>query len=129
MGRQGVTDNGKRAFGEFLAQTRQSPEVRTAIAGWLQETNAVEPLSNPISQEQFARWVTATSRIPVTESAIGRIERGEGRGGPPLDVLIALCERMDILKLSDGSTVNLSIAAAILTGELDPAQCMVNHDG
>ena len=85
----------------------------------MKQHNPVESIPNPVSQEQFARWLTATSGIAVSESALGRLERGEGRTGPPFSVLIALC-RMKVLRI-DGQVCDLNRVVDVLCGEgLEP---------
>ena len=118
---QGITPEGRAAFGALVARTRTSPAVRDQVAQWLEQAGSIETVSQPTTQAQFARWITGKSRIFVSESAIGRLERGEGRGGPPFELLIALCKAVDILPLPDGSHCNLDRAAEILCGNLDPA--------
>ena len=95
--KRGITPEGRAAFGAFVSRTRNSPEIGNEVAAWLKQTNPVENPAYPASQEQFARWVTATSGVFVSESAIGRLERGEGHTGPPIGVIIALCKYMKIL--------------------------------
>ena len=81
----------------------------------MRQHSPVVPVPYQISQEQFARWLTATSGILVTESALGRLERGEGRTGPPLQVLITLC-RMEVLRV-EGEVCDLNRVVTVLCGE------------
>ncbi len=117
---QGITPEGRAAFGALVARTRTSAEVRQKVAQWFEQSGSIETVSQPTTQAQFARWITGKSRIFVSESAIGRLERGEGRGGPPFELLIALCQTVKILPLPDGSHCDLYHAAEILCGNLDP---------
>ena len=116
---KGFTPAGQRALGELIRECRQSNEVHKQVVDWIKANNPLDPIPYQISQEQFVRWLTATSGINVSESAIGRLERGEGCSGPPLSVLIALCE-MQVLRFPDGSFCDLNRVADILREEINP---------
>jgi hypothetical protein len=115
-----VTREGKVAFGEWVAKTRLSPEIRAQVVEWLKSTNPSEYVGDIVTQGQFARWVTAQSGFRVSDSAIGRLERGISSSAPPVEVLAALTMRMKILRFPDGHYCTLEEAIAVLTGELDP---------
>lgn len=117
----GVTREGKALFGEWVAKTRLSPEVRAQVLEWLRNTNPSEYVGEIVTQGQFARYVTAQSGFRVSDSAIGRLERGISSSAPPVEVLAALTMRMKILKFPDGRYCTLEEAIAVLTGDLDPA--------
>jgi|GEM_PF-1118475 len=116
----GITPEGQAKLGAFVSRTRSSAEISDRVVAWLKQYNPVETPAYPTSQEQFARWVSAMSGVFVSESAIGRLERGEGRTGPPIGVLIALCKYMKILRLPNGRYCTMNDASDILCGELDP---------
>ena len=115
MNSTGFTPSGQQALGELVRRCRCSDEVRSRVVAWMRQHDLVDPIPYQISQEQFARWLTATSGIVVSESAIGRLERGEGQTGPPLNVLIALC-RMEVLRV-EGVVCDLNRVVGVLCGE------------
>ena len=108
---RGFTPEGQRALGQLIKRCRCSDAVRNRVAQWAEK----EHVATPVSQEQFARWLSAVSGIAVSESAIGRLERGEGRSGPPLGVLIILC-RMEVLRV-EGEVCDLNRVVGVLCGE------------
>ena len=112
---KGFTPEGQQALGALVRRYRHTNEVHGRVVTWMRTNNRVVPIPYPVSQEQFAHWVTATSGILVTESAIGRLERGEGRSGPPLNLLIALC-RIQVLRI-DGEVCDLNRVVGVLCGE------------
>ena len=115
---RGITNEGQRIFGQLIRRTRCSDKVRNQVVQWLVESGLEESVPDRVSQEQFVIWLSAVSGIAVSESAIGRLERGEGRTGPPIGVLIALCCEMKLLQLPDGSPCDLNKAADILCGKV-----------
>jgi len=110
---------GRAMLGALVSRTRKDSSVQKRAARWLQQAGLVERSPDTITQKQFADWVSAMSGVPVSESAIGRLERSEGRIGPPTSVLIALCHRMKLLKLPDGSYCDMDRAVDILCGEVE----------
>ena len=115
MSSKGITPEGQQVLGNLIRQCRCSDEVRSRIVAWMKQHSPVESVPYQISQEQFARWLTAVSGIVVTESALGRLERGEGRTGPPLNVLIALC-KMEVLRVDD-QVCGLNRVVGVLCGK------------
>ncbi len=111
----GFTPSGQQALGVLVRQCRFSDEVRNRVVAWMRQHSPVDPIPHHVSQEQFARWLTATSGIVVSESAIGRLERGEGQSGPPLQVLIALCEAKALQ--IEGEVLDLNRVCDVLCGE------------
>ena len=111
----GFTPSGQQALGTLVRRCRHSDEVHGQVVAWMKQHNPVESVPYHVSQEQFARWLTATSGIAVTESAIGRVERGEGQSGPPIQVLIALC-RVSALRVN-GEVLDLNRLVGVLCGE------------
>ena len=107
---------GQQALGELVRRCRRSAEVRNQFVNWSTENGSKEPIDRRISQEQFARWVSEVSGIAVSESAIGRLERGEGRSGPPINVLIALC-KMEVLRV-EGEVCDLNWVGNVLCREI-----------
>lgn len=116
----GITREGKEAFGEWVRRTRTSSAIRELVSDWLKSTNPSEYPSEPISQGQFARWITSQTGFRVSEAAIGRLERGDKRSAPPVEILVAITQRLKILQLPDGNYCTLDDAIAVLTGELNP---------
>ena len=110
---------GRATLGALVSRTRKDPSVQKRAARWLKQTGLVESSPDIITQKQFADWVSAMSGVPVSESAIGRLERSEGRIGPPTSVLIALCHRLKLLELPDGSYCDMDRAVDILCGEVE----------
>ena len=110
---------GRAMLGALVSRTRKDPSVQKRAARWLKQTGLVERLPDIITQKQFADWVSAMSGVPISESAIGRLERNEGATGPPTSVLIGLCHRMKLLKLPDGSYCDMDRAVDILCGEVE----------
>ena len=115
----GVTEEGKVAFGEWVAKTRTSSKIKGLVADWLKSTNPSEYVGDIVTQGQFARWVTAQSGFRVSESALGRLERNANTSAPSVELLAALT-RMQILQFPDGRYCTLDEAIEVLTGELDP---------
>lgn len=116
----GVTREGKEAFGAWVAKTRASPRIRELVVEWLRNTNPSEYVGDTVTQGQFARWVTAQSGFKVSDSAIGRLERGVSSSAPPVEVLAALTMRLQILQFPDGHYCSLEEAIDVLVGALDP---------
>ncbi len=119
MSTRGFTEKGQKALGRLIRNTRFSAEVRSQVIRWFQESGSFENVADPVNQKQFAKWVSAISGIHLSESALGRLEKGSARTGPPLALLIALCKYMRILRLPDGSFCDLDKATDILCGELE----------
>ena len=119
MSNRGFTEKGQKALGRLIRNTRFSPEVRSQIIEWLQKSGSIENVPDPVNQKQFASWVSAISGIHLSESALGRLEKGTALTGPPLSILIALCKYMKILRLPDGSLCDLNRVAEILCGDLE----------
>ncbi len=119
---RGITNEGQRIFGQLIRRARCSNEVRSQVVQWLAVSGSEESVTDRVSQEQFVMWLSAVSGIDVSESAIGRLERGEGRTGPPIGVLIALCRELKVLQLPDGSRCDLNKAADILCGKVPLAE-------
>jgi len=110
---------GSEALGKLVIRTRKNPGIHKRIARWLKQSGLIESTPDVITQGQFAEWVSAMSGVVVTESAIGRLERGEGQTGPPIGVLIALCKYMKILQLPNGSYCDMNRVVDILCGEME----------
>jgi hypothetical protein len=116
---EGFEAEGRKKFGEWLTQTRTSPEMRRVFVAWLKEVGLVEYVGDNVNQDQFARWLSAKSGFQVSAHLVGRVERAESRGAPPLEMLVAL-EKALILKLPDGSLCTLQNMVEIFSGSLDP---------
>lgn len=117
-----VTPAGRANLGRFLEQTRKSLSTRELISSWLAANHPGERVGDFIDRPQFALWLTAEAGMqdsPIGEAAIGRVERGEGRDGPPNKVQIALI-RSKILKLPDGTPYTHDDIVAVLTEQLNP---------
>jgi len=110
---------GRATLAALVSHARKDPSVKKQAGRWLKESGQVEVEPDTITQIQFADWVSHTSGIPVTPGMLGRLERGEGRTGPPTSVLIALCHRLKLLKLPDGSYCDMDRAVDILCGEVE----------
>ena len=110
---------GNAALAKLVVRARKDPNNKQQAARWLMESGQIETAPDIISQKQFADWVSAMSGVDVSESAIGRLERAEGHSGPPVNVLIALCRRMKLLKMPDGSYCDMDRAVDILCGEVE----------
>lgn len=75
-----------------------------------------------VDRPLFAEWLTEVVGMtdsPIRENQIGRLERGEGSGGPPSRLLIALVASK-VFKLPDGSLLTHDAAVDILIEALDP---------
>ena len=110
---------GNAALARLVIRARKDPNTQKQVKQWLRESGLVEEIPETITQKQFADWVSAMSGVDVSESAIGRLERAEGHTGPPVNVLIALCRRMKLLKLPDGSYCDMDRVVEILCGEVE----------
>ena len=115
MSSTGFTPAGQQALGTLIRQCRCSEAVHSRVAAWMTQHNPINPVPYPVSQDQLARWLTSTSGIAVSESALGRLERGKGQTGPPFSVLIALC-RMKVLRI-DGVVCDLNRVVDVLCGD------------
>jgi len=114
-----IFTRGAAALGALVIRARRDPKTRKRIVCWMKKSGWVRIDPDAINQDQFAQWVTAMTGIRVTEAAIGRVERGEGLTGPPINVLIALCHRLKLLKLPNGSRCDMNRAVDILCGEVE----------
>ena len=110
---------GNATLAKLVVQARKDPKIQKQAARWLMESGQIKVAPDIISQKQFADWVSAMSGVDVSESAIGRLERAECHTGPPVNVLIALCRRMKLLKLPDGSYCDMDRVVDILCGEVE----------
>jgi hypothetical protein len=116
----GITEKGKEIFGRWVAKCRLQPSTRARVVEWLDKTNPSEFVGDIVTQDQFARWVTAQSGLRVSGGAIGRVERGNYRGAPALETIAALTLYLEILQFPDGHYCSIEEAINILCGELDP---------
>jgi len=117
--KRGITQAGQQALGCFVRQARQDDRVFERVKQWLSQKHPHESCKNPISQKQFARWISDNSIADVSPASLNRLERGQGRYGPGIGILIAI-QKLDFLELPDGSKCSLDTLGAILIGQLDP---------
>ncbi|MBE9178734.1 helix-turn-helix transcriptional regulator [Oculatella sp. LEGE 06141] len=108
--KRGVTANGQYIFGQFVAAMRdrqgsdRAPEWMSAF-------------QHEKTQQALATWLTEQTGIKVSESAVGRLERGDG--SPRIDVLIAL-EMASFLKFPDGSSYRVGDMVDVMREIIDP---------
>ncbi|PSB25373.1 hypothetical protein [Stenomitos frigidus] len=117
-----VTPSGRANLGQFLEQTRKSAELKALIEPWIKANHPSQSVGEFVDRPQFALWLTAQANMldaPITDAAIGRVERGEGKDGPPNKIQIALI-RAKILKLPDGKLYSHDDLVAVLTEQLNP---------
>lgn len=114
---KGVTRAGMQTFGDWVRQTRTGAEAKKVVSEWL-ESNPTETVGEFVTLPQFARWLTAKTGFKVSDSVLGRVERGI-HNAPPFDVIVAL-SKSGLLKLPDGSPCGIEDAIAVLTEELNP---------
>lgn len=117
-----VTPTGRSNLGLFLEQIRKSAEMKAVIEPWLAANHPEQQVRDFVDRPQLALWLTAQADMgdaPVTEAALGRVERGEGRDGPPTKVSIAII-RAKILKLPDGTPYTHDDLVDVLTERLNP---------
>ena len=110
---------GSLALGRLVIHARKDPKIQNRVARWLKKSGRSRRLPDSISQEEFALWVSAITGISVSESSIGRLERGEGRTGPAIIPLLAICHELKLLKLPNGSPCNMNRVADILCGKIE----------
>ncbi len=121
INQRGLDTDGQEAFGALLASAREDPETHRKFLQWLKTAHPEEADSYPpISRNQFARWISDCSGMFLSESALSRLERGEGRNGPTFKIVYAICEMMDFLRLPNGKRCHLREAGAILMGAINP---------
>ena len=110
---------GSLALGKLVIRARKDPKIQNRVARWMKKSGLARKSPDSITQEEFAFWVSAMTGISVSESAIGRLERGEGQTGPAIIPLLALCHELKLLKLPNGSPCNMNRVADILCGKIE----------
>lgn len=95
----GITREGKILLGRWIAETREGKGFK---------------------QYEFAEALsTVIPGVTVSSAMLGRIERGDGRYMPGVDIITAIA-RSGYLKLPDGSLATVDDLMDVALGVLDP---------
>ncbi len=122
-----ITPNGRAAFGRYCESVRRSPQVKEMVRQWLEakRPNDLKGFDRTdfVDRPLFAEWltdITGMTDSPIKDNQIGRLERGEGSGGPSSRLLIALVASKIFHLPPDGALLTHDSAVDVLTEKLDP---------